>query len=123
MKKSITIAAAFALTLTLGTTVFAASPAHYLHRPISRTANTGYCNYVDADNDGICDNCRNQYVHNGTTNSGHCSHVDANNDGICDNCRNQYAHNGAGCANGYANSSTRGYGNGHHGGNHHGNHH
>lgn len=94
MKKSITIAAAFALTLTLGTTVFAASPAHYLHRPISRTANTGYCNYVDADNNGICDNCQ-----------------------------NQYAHSGAGCANGYANSSTRGYGNGHHGGNHHGNHH
>ena len=101
MKKLITIAAAFALTLALGTTAFAASPRHNSHHSASSTTSTGYCNFVDADNDGICDN--------GDT---HCSsYLDANNDGICDNCQNQNAH--------YTHTSTSGHRTGRHGGRHH----
>ena len=51
------------------------------------------CQHVDADNDGICDNCesRCQYVDvNGDVNydntGNNCQHIDADNDGICDNC-------------------------------------
>lgn len=72
MKKLITIAAAFALTLALGTTAFAASPRHNSHHSASSTTSTGYCNFVDADNDGICDNCQNQNAHyTHTSTSGH----------------------------------------------------
>ena len=49
-------------------------------------------NFVDANGDGICDNCK----------QGLCDNfVDANKDGICDNCPHiQNQHNGAGQGNG-----------------------
>lgn len=64
--------------------------------------NTGsVCQHIDADNDGICDNCGRdcRYVDvNGSVNydstGNYCHHADADNDGICDNC-------GTGCAGGY----------------------
>lgn len=53
---------------------------------------TGACNFVDADNDGICDNC-NTYHGNCPSGSG-CgqNYVDADGDGVCDN----YASGGQG---------------------------
>ena len=111
MKKLITIAAALVLTLAFGTTAFAAGPGHHSHCPVNG-ANAGYCSFVDADNDGICDNCQNGNVH--------CSnYVDVNNDGICDYCQNDSAHSGMVCANGYACTAPGGYGTGHHRGGHH----
>ncbi len=47
-------------------------------------------NFVDANGDGICDNCKNPACqHKGVpTGSGPvCSHfIDTDNDGVCDNC-------------------------------------
>jgi hypothetical protein len=61
--------------------------------PNSQPARPAACtNFVDANGDGICDNCR----------QGLCdSFVDANGDGICDNCRHLgYQHDGANSGNG-----------------------
>ena len=45
----------------------------------------GSC-YVDADNDGICDNRRTAACANcGSANSGGTCYTDADNDGVCDN--------------------------------------
>jgi len=59
---------------------------------------SGSCNYVDADSDGRCDNY-----------SGSCNYVDVDNDGRCDNCGSYFVdvdgdgicdyHNGTGCQN------------------------
>lgn len=76
---------------------------------------TGACpGYVDADNDGVCDNCANGR-------SACPGYVDEDNDGVCDNfasgsCDGSLGH---GCGNGQGDGSGcgRGYG---HGGGHHG---
>lgn len=67
-------------------------------------------NYVDADNDGVCDNWQNGgYGGN---------YVDADNNGVCDNWQNggYGGGNGNGYCGGYGNGG--GYGGGHHGGGH-----
>ncbi len=62
----------------------------------------GICSdYVDANNDGICDNCRdglrNKNVCDGSDPNGSCGGcIDANNDGICD-YYNTYSEGGAYC--------------------------
>lgn len=40
------------------------------------------CTYVDADGDGICDNCDSK----GYYCKKDCSYIDEDGDGICDNC-------------------------------------
>lgn len=69
----------------------------------------GYGGYVDADNDGVCDNWQNGgYGGN---------YVDADNNGVCDNWQNGGGYgNGNGYCGGYGNGG--GYGGGHHGGGH-----
>lgn len=76
------------------------------------TTGTGVCRYVDANGDGICDNCGIRH-----TGCGSC-YVDANGDGICDNC-------GAGQGGGYVDAdgdgvcdNYTGSQGGHHGGGH-----
>ena len=45
--------------------------------------NCQYCNFTDANNDGICDNCKKgSSLCNG-------SFIDNDGDGICDNCNNK----------------------------------
>lgn len=61
--------------------------------------------YVDLDNDGVCDNYG---TGNGTGGQGSCAgYVDADGDGICDNYGNGY-----GCGNGQGNGNGYGPGNG-----------
>ena len=47
-------------------------------------------NFIDDNNDGICDNCADVSCPQNGNGSGHCqvcgNYVDGNNDGICDNC-------------------------------------
>lgn len=79
MKKIIITAAAFALTLTLSTTAFAAGHAGTACARRSACESTIYasgCTFVDANGDGVCDN-----------RDSHCTtFVDADKDGVCDNC-------------------------------------
>lgn len=64
------------------TSAFAAGPGgrHHGGNYAGTGTGTGVCQYVDANGDGICDNC----------NAAHTScgryYTDANGDGICDNC-------------------------------------
>lgn len=97
------------------------------------TTGTGVCRYVDANGDGICDNCRAAHTGRSCTDAngdgicdncgirhtgcGSC-YVDANGDGICDNC-------GAGQGGGYVDAdgdgvcdNYTGSQGGHHGGGH-----
>lgn len=68
-----------ALVLGLGTTTIAA----YNHQQCyNNDANCYSSNYVDIDNDGICDNY-------GTNKN----YIDTNNDGICDNYTNATSSN------------------------------
>ena len=61
--------------------------------------------YVDLDNDGVCDNYG---TGNGTGGQGSCAgYVDADNDGVCDNYGAGY-----GCGNGQGNGNGYGPGNG-----------
>lgn len=67
--------------------------------------------YVDRDNDGVCDNC--------AANQGACpGYADTDNDGVCDNYGTG-AHHGCGAGNGTGNGGGSGYGAGN-GGGHHG---
>lgn len=89
MKKNIMAAAmAVILGLTMEVTVMAASPCTgYIDANEDGICDNGdiHCiEYVDANEDGICDN--------GDT---HCiGYVDADKDGICDNCSNTANHCG-----------------------------
>lgn len=62
----------------------------------------GICsNYVDANNDGICDNCRGEHRNKNACdgsdpNSSYGGYIYANDDGICDNY-NTYAKGGVYC--------------------------
>lgn len=46
-------------------------------------------NYVDADGDGVCDNCGSGYYGRMNGNGG-ANFVDADGDGVCDNCGSGY---------------------------------
>ena len=104
MKKRILVfAVAGVLTLTLGTaSAFAATQVRRNAAKAGSCATTSA--YVDADNDGVCDNyeaggCGRQ---NGAGNgTGNGSYVDADNDGVCDN----YEAGGCGRQNGAGNGS------------------
>ena len=93
------------------TTAFAAGPGGRHHG--TGTTGTGVCRYVDANGDGICDNC--SAAHTGR------SCTDANGDGICDNCGIRHTGcgscyvdaNGDGICDNYTGSQG-----GHHGGGH-----
>ena len=66
--------------------------------------------YVDADDDGACDNyAANQDVRPG--------YVDADNDGVCDNYGSGACGDGNGAGNGAGNGNGNGYGNGNGNGN------
>ena len=63
------------------TSAFAAGTGGWHHLSGGR----GSC-YVDADNDGVCDNCGTAACANcGNTSCGGTCYVDADNDGVCDN--------------------------------------
>lgn len=127
MKKLIVIAAAFVLTLSSGTTAFAAGHGHSQYHSAGSTANAGYCTFVDANGDGICDNGDTHCTFTDANGDGicdngdtHCSgYLDADNNGICDNCQNTNEHSGTACASGYTHASTGGHRTGRHGGGHH----
>ncbi len=80
MKKTMICTAA--LLLTVGaTTAFAAGPWHGGQaRQLAATSPYATCAYVDADGDGVCDNCSG--AHSRYTGS---AYVDADGDGVCDN--------------------------------------
>ena len=89
MKRIVLGVLAAGIILTIGaTTAFAAG----VHGGRARGAETGIClsdgacsMYVDADEDGICDNCASD--HGVCLNNGNCdNYADADGDGICDNC-------------------------------------
>ena len=71
---------------------------------------TGACRYVDANGDGVCDN-------RGT---GACRYADTNGDGVCDTCGNGACHyvdaDGDGVCDNYGQYAGTGNGGGHHGG-------
>lgn len=117
MKRIIAGVVMAAMVSGLGTmSVFAAGTGWRCDHGDGSYAHTS-CAYVDANGDGICDNCSTVaggYWHEAhyyvdANNDGICDHyVDANNDGICDN---------------YANNTCPGYGAGYGHGRHHGGHH
>ena len=81
---------------------------------------TGYGyggNYVDADNDGVCDNWQDGGYGGGYGNGG--GYVDADNNGVCDNWQDGGYGGGYGNGNGHCGGyGNGGYGGGHHGGGH-----
>lgn len=91
MKKLLIIGTTITFILTMGTAAFAANVGKADVQMVSRSAG---CVFVDANNDGYCDN--------GDSHCGTCYYVDADGDGICDyggkNCTNNTdtARNGAG---------------------------
>ena len=113
MKKMLMTVAALAVIWTLGTTAaFAEGPSASTAESVSAVqtggktnhpAAGGNCAFVDADNDGICDNLDTHCNFVDANGDGicdnrdtHCtSFVDADNDGICDNCKNLCTHNSA----------------------------
>lgn len=107
MKRIVLGVLAAGIILTVGaTTAFAAG----MHGSRASGANAGICLsgstcsvYVDADGDGICDNCTSD--HGACLNNGsYGNYADADGDGVCDN-------RGAHCGDSAAWSGT-----GHHGG-------
>ena len=79
MKKGLLGILAAALVLTVVTTGAMAAGGSWHHGAgtgsgASGSCRAGTCQYVDADGDGVCDNC-------GTA----CRYVDADGDGVCDN--------------------------------------
>lgn len=126
MKKLIAIAAVFVLIPAAGTTAFAAGPCHNSHHRANSSSGVGYCSFVDADGDGICDNGDAHCTFTDTDGDGlcdngdtHCTFTDADGDGICDNCQNKNTHSGTVCANGCTRIAAGGHRAGHHGGRHH----
>lgn len=64
------------------------------HKSACTTSKKYTCNYVDDDEDGICDNCG-LYVKNGVCGKNHGRYfVDADGDGICDNYGSKYCTHG-----------------------------
>lgn len=103
MKRIVLGVLAAGIILTIGaTTAFAAG----VHGGRARGAEAGIClsdgacsMYVDADEDGICDNCASD--HGVCLNNGNCdNYADADGDGICDNqgahCEDSTAWSGMG---------------------------
>lgn len=119
MKKFMMGAAAFALALAIGGSVFAGGSvtAEAAVKKSSKkyTVHCNYstgeaCRFVDKDKDGICDYC------DGEKNG---NFVDKNNDGICDN----HSKHNENCVY-YGQNVTNKTSNGHHSGGHgHGRHH
>lgn len=88
MKRILLGVLAVGIVLTIGATTAFASGMHNGYGSairLSSTAQTSSCpNYVDADGDGLCDNCGGSH---GNCQTGSCSnYVDADGDGLCDNC-------------------------------------
>lgn len=99
MKKLIIGILAAAMITTAGTSIaFAAKPSH-------NKAKT----FVDADNNGVCDNKKNAICDG--TGSGNGNFVDADSNGVCDNKENTVC-DGTGNGNGYGNGSGNCQGNG-----------
>ncbi len=96
MKKLLTGIAAFILVISIcSTTVFAAGRGrgrNYVDNDndgVCDNYNTS-CQFVDLDGDGICDNCN-------SIGCGNCTgYVDADGDGICDNYTAGTSQNGSG---------------------------
>lgn len=74
MKKLFMIGATITIMLTMGTAAFAANTGKTDVQVVSRAAG---CIFVDADNDGYCDN--------GDSHCDVCYYVDEDGDSICDN--------------------------------------
>lgn len=70
---------------------------------------TWHSNYVDSDNDGVCDNYSTNHK------DGHgVNFVDSDNDGVCDNhATHQHRGHGKGHGHNHKNGHGYGYGNGH----------
>ena len=103
-----------ALTSAHADSAIGAQPMEATHTS-DRTAGvalgTNCSNYVDTNNDGICDNCRGAYqsksARDGSGNNGVCGncgsnsgcggYIDANNDGVCDNYDGARGNGGAYC--------------------------
>lgn len=109
MKRILLGVLAAGIVLSIGATTVFASGMHNGQGNafcLSGVCQTGSCsNYVDADGDGLCDNCDDSH---GACQTGSCSnYVDADGDGLCDNhsanhdgCGNRAAWSGAGHHNG-----------------------
>ena len=84
---------------------------HTSDRTAGVALGTNCSNYVDTNNDGICDNCRGAHqsksARDGSGNNGVCGncgsnsgcggYIDANNDGACDNYDGACGNGGAYC--------------------------
>ena len=109
MKRILLGVLAAGIVLSIGATTVFASGMHNGQGNafcLSGVCQTGSCsNYVDADGDGLCDNCDGSH---GACQTGSCTnYVDADGDGLCDNhsanhdsCGNRAAWSGAGHHNG-----------------------
>lgn len=109
MKRILLGVLAAGIVLSIGATTVFASGMHNGQGNafcLSGVCQTSSCsNYVDADGDGLCDNCDGSH---GVCPTGSCTnYVDADGDGLCDNhsanhdsCGNRAAWSGAGHHNG-----------------------
>ena len=109
MKRILVGVLAAGIVLSIGATTVFASGMHNGQGNafcLSGVCQTSSCsNYVDADGDGLCDNCDGSH---GACQTGSCTnYVDADGDGLCDNhsanhdgCGNRAAWSGAGHHNG-----------------------
>ncbi len=109
MKRILLGVLAAGIVLSIGATTVFASGMHNGQGNafcLSGVCQTSSCsNYVDADGDGLCDNCDGSH---GACQTGSCTnYVDADGDGLCDNhsanhdgCGNRAAWSGAGHHNG-----------------------
>lgn len=109
MKRILLGVLAAGIVLSIGATTVFASGMHNGQGNafcLSGVCQTSSCsNYVDADGDGLCDNCDDSH---GACQTGSCTnYVDADGDGLCDNhsanhdgCGNRAAWSGAGHHNG-----------------------
>lgn len=109
MKRILLGVLAAGIVLSIGATTVFASGMHNGQGNafcLSGVCQTSSCsNYVDADGDGLCDNCDGSH---GACPTGSCTnYVDADGDGLCDNhsanhdgCGNRAAWSGAGHHNG-----------------------
>lgn len=105
MQKILTAVITIALTCTMGF-------AHETESASVRSENSrtisykGICSgYVDADNDGLCDNCNSHHFNS----NGACSgYADADNDGLCDNCSSHHSSSNGACL-GYVDADHDGF--------------
>lgn len=107
MKKLLTGIAAFILVVSIcSTTAFAAGCGR--RRNYVDNDNDGICDYynascqfIDNDGDGICDNCATDACGKGTW------YVDTDGDGICDNYSTDTSQNGSGIRRGHCGRQGR----------------